>query len=200
MQYRLLLTGTPLQNNVMELFSLLNFLDPVKFDSSRNFESEYGVLESEEQVAKLQKLIMPHLLRRVKVRAAGFVSASICSPGTRPGGRGVGPAREASPTFSTPPPTVSLQEDVEKSIPKKEETIIDVELTLLQKQYYRAILERNRLFLYRGCERTNLPGLLNLEMQLRKVCNHPYLIVGVEAKEGAGLSDAERVEKMVRCR
>ena len=93
-----------------------------------------------------------------------------------------------------------MQEDVEKSIPKKEETIIDVELTLLQKQYYRAILERNRLFLYRGCERTNLPGLLNLEMQLRKVCNHPFLITGVEQKEVAGLSAEERVDKMVRCR
>jgi len=76
-----------------------------------------------------------------------------------------------------------VKEDVEKSIPRKEETIIEVELTLVQKQYYRAILERNRLFLYRGCDKSNLPGLSNIEMQLRKCCNHPYLINGVEEKD-----------------
>ena len=43
-----------------------------------------------------------------------------------------------------------VKEDVEKSIPPKEETIINVELTQLQKQYYRAIYERNRSFLTRG--------------------------------------------------
>jgi SNF2 family DNA or RNA helicase len=40
-----------------------------------------------------------------------------------------------------------LKEDVEKSIPPKEETIIEVELTSIQKQYYRALLDRNRQFL-----------------------------------------------------
>lgn len=42
-----------------------------------------------------------------------------------------------------------VKEDVETSIPPKEETIIDVELTTLQKKYYRAIYERNRGFLYK---------------------------------------------------
>jgi len=36
-----------------------------------------------------------------------------------------------------------MKEDVEKAIAPKEETIIEVELTRLQKKYYRAILERN---------------------------------------------------------
>lgn len=35
------------------------------------------------------------------------------------------------------------KEDVTKDIPPKEETIIDVELTMVQKKYYRAIYERN---------------------------------------------------------
>ena len=35
---------------------------------------------------------------------------------------------------------------VEKSIPPKEETIVEVELTSIQKQYYRAVLEQNRSF------------------------------------------------------
>ncbi len=61
-------------------------------------------------------------------------------------------------------------------------------------------MERNRLFLYKGCSQSNVPGLLNIEMQLRKTCNHPFLITGVEDKETAGLSAEERVESLVRCR
>ncbi len=75
----------------------------------------------------------------------------------------------------------AAQEDVEKSIPKKEETIIDVELTLLQKQYYRAVFERNREFLCRPTAadgKMKGPKLLNLESQLRKCCNHPFLLEG----------------------
>ena len=53
----------------------------------------------------------------------------------------------------------------------------------MQKKYYRAIFEKNRNFLYHGCEKKNMPSLINIEMQLRKVCNHPFLINGVEDKE-----------------
>lgn len=78
-----------------------------------------------------------------------------------------------------------MKGDVEKSIPPKEETIVEVELTSLQKRYYRAILERNREFLNRGCSSTNVPNLINAVIQLRKVCNHPFLIPGVVDKECA---------------
>jgi superfamily II DNA/RNA helicase len=54
---------------------------------------------------------------------------------------------------------------------------------VLQKQYYRAIFENNREFLYKGVTSGNLPNLLNLVMQLRKVCNHPFLVKGVEDRE-----------------
>ena len=37
-----------------------------------------------------------------------------------------------------------LKEDVEKSIPKKKETLVQVEMTMLQKKYYLAVLKRNR--------------------------------------------------------
>lgn len=57
-----------------------------------------------------------------------------------------------------------MKDDVEKSIPPKEETIIEVELTSLQKQYYRAVLERNRAFLQRGVKPNNAPNLLNVVM------------------------------------
>lgn len=72
-----------------------------------------------------------------------------------------------------------LKEDVEKSLAPKEETIIEVELTNIQKKYYRAILERNFSFLAKGTTTANIPNLMNTMMELRKCCNHPYLINGV---------------------
>lgn len=71
-----------------------------------------------------------------------------------------------------------LKEDVEKNLAPKEETIIDVELTNIQKKYYRAILEKNFTFLSKGGGQANVPNLLNTMMELRKCCNHPYLING----------------------
>ena len=71
-----------------------------------------------------------------------------------------------------------LKEDVEKSIAPKEETIVEVELTNIQKKYYRAILERNFSYLSKGSTTSNVPNLMNTMMELRKCCNHPYLING----------------------
>ena len=138
--FRLLLTGTPLQNNMQELWSLLNFCDRDTFRSKDRFLEEYGDLQSKEQLDELQNEIAPYILRRVK-------------------------------------------EDVEKSIPPKEETIIDIELTMLQKRYYRAIYDKNRQVLYKGCKANNKPQLINVEMELRKCCNHPYMVAGVKDRE-----------------
>jgi hypothetical protein len=63
---------------------------------------------------------------------------------------------------------------------RKEETIMNVELTRKQKEYYRAILDRNFSFLKKGAKASNAPSLLNIVMQLRKCCNHPFLIKGAE--------------------
>ncbi len=52
----------------------------------------------------------------------------------------------------------------------------------MQKQYYRAIFERNQAFLMQNL-RGNLPKLMNIQMELRKCCNHPFLISGVEFME-----------------
>jgi SNF2 family DNA or RNA helicase len=74
-----------------------------------------------------------------------------------------------------------LKEDVEKSVPPKEETLIEVELTLLQKQYYRALYEKNVGFLHKNKKKAlDGPSLNNLAMQLRKCCNHLFLLNGVE--------------------
>uniref|UniRef100_H3GJ31 Chromodomain-helicase-DNA-binding protein 9 n=1 Tax=Phytophthora ramorum TaxID=164328 RepID=H3GJ31_PHYRM len=156
---KILLTGTPLQNNTQELWVLLNYLEPVKFASLEDFNANFGKLHSQEQVVKLQQLLAPYILRRVK-------------------------------------------EDVEKSIPPKEETIISVELTTLQKQYYRAIYDKNKSFLYRGTK-NGLPTLNNIQLQLRKCCNHPFLIKGVEERELEELGDrptpAQVMEKTIEC-
>ena len=76
-----------------------------------------------------------------------------------------------------------MKEDVAKDIPPKEETIIDVELTTMQKQYYRAIYEHNHGFLMQTLKAGNMPKLMNIQMELRKCCNHPFLINGIEQTE-----------------
>ena len=53
-EHIVLLTGTPLQNTVEELFSLLHFLEPARFPSENTFMQEFGDLKTEEQVIKLQ--------------------------------------------------------------------------------------------------------------------------------------------------
>lgn len=49
-EHKVLLTGTPLQNTVEELFSLLHFLEPARFPSENTFMQEFGDLKTEEQV------------------------------------------------------------------------------------------------------------------------------------------------------
>ena len=94
-----------------------------------------------------------------------------------------------------------LKEDVETSVPPKEETLIEVELTVLQKQYYRALYEKNVSFLHKNKKRAlDGPSLNNLAMQLRKCCNHLFLLNGVEEEireqpENSQLSESELLTK-----
>jgi SWI/SNF-related matrix-associated actin-dependent regulator of chromatin subfamily A member 5 len=64
---RLLITGTPLQNNIRELWALLNFLLPDVFSDAELFESLSMTEEGEEReaaIAKLHSLLKPFILRR----------------------------------------------------------------------------------------------------------------------------------------
>ncbi|XP_050421569.1 chromodomain-helicase-DNA-binding protein Mi-2 homolog [Adelges cooleyi] len=128
---KLLLTGTPLQNNLEELFHLLNFLTPDKFNDLTVFQNEFADISKEEQVKRLHEMLGPHMLRRLKA-------------------------------------------DVLKNMPSKSEFIVRVELSPMQKKYYKYILTRN-------FEALNPRGggqqvsLLNIMMDLKKCCNHPYL-------------------------
>merc|ERR1719242_492912 len=67
---RLLITGTPLQNNLTELWSLLNFLLPSLFESAADFEAMFDFEHSEEAQSQiftqLRVLLAPFLLRRLK--------------------------------------------------------------------------------------------------------------------------------------
>lgn len=164
--YKLLLTGTPLQNNLEELFHLLNFLTPENFHDLQGFLDEFADISKEDQVKKLHDLLGPHLLRRLKT-------------------------------------------DVLKNMPSKSEFIVRVELSPMQKKYYKYILTRN--FDALNAKGGNQVSLLNIMMDLKKCCNHPYLfpIAAQEAPrtqnnafEGSALIKAcgklELLSKMLR--
>lgn len=76
-KFRLLVTGTPLQNNLHELWALLNFLLPELFSSDEDFDQWFGLNNTEEDdelqenrnaevVQQLHKILNPFLLRRTK--------------------------------------------------------------------------------------------------------------------------------------
>jgi chromodomain-helicase-DNA-binding protein 7 len=62
----LLLTGTPVQNNTKELWTLLNYIEPEKFSNQELFLEKYGNLETFEQIQTLHTMLKPHFLRRLK--------------------------------------------------------------------------------------------------------------------------------------
>jgi len=141
---RLLITGTPLQNNLMELWALLNFLLPDVFSNSEDFESWFkgkGDENQEAVIQQLHKVLRPFLLRRVKA-------------------------------------------DVEKSLLPKKEINIFVGLTEMQRKWYKSILEKDidavNGMVGAGGKKEGKTRLLNIVMQLRKCCNHPYLFDGAE--------------------
>lgn len=73
---KLLLTGTPLQNNLEELFHLLNFLTPEKFNDLSAFQNEFADISKEEQVKRLHEMLGPHMLRRLKADVLKVKSSS----------------------------------------------------------------------------------------------------------------------------
>ena len=68
--FKILLTGTPLQNNQRELFNLLQFLDE-RVDAER-LEEQYAEL-NKENVAELHELLRPFFLRRTKAQVLTFL-------------------------------------------------------------------------------------------------------------------------------
>eukprot|EP00636_Phaeomonas_parva_P001302 CAMPEP_0118875564 /NCGR_PEP_ID=MMETSP1163-20130328/16595_1 /TAXON_ID=124430 /ORGANISM="Phaeomonas parva, Strain CCMP2877" /LENGTH=295 /DNA_ID=CAMNT_0006811083 /DNA_START=10 /DNA_END=894 /DNA_ORIENTATION=- len=139
-QRRLLLTGTPLQNSLMELWALMHFLMPHIFTNRAEFsywfsnplnnmiENNSGVNRG--LIRRLHSIMRPFLLRRLK-------------------------------------------KDVAKQLPKKYEHVVYCPLSRRQQYLYEEFLSRSatRAALTGG----NFMGMMNILMQLRKVCNHPDL-------------------------
>lgn len=136
---RLLLTGTPLQNNLHELWALLNFLLPDVFNSSEDFDSWFDTnncLGDTKLVERLHTVLRPFLLRRIKA-------------------------------------------DVEKSLLPKKEIKMYVGLSKMQREWYTKILMKD-IDILNSAGKMDKMRLLNVLMQLRKCCNHPYLFDGAE--------------------
>ncbi|KAF9179331.1 hypothetical protein BGZ51_006999 [Haplosporangium sp. Z 767] len=152
-RYRLILTGTPLQNNLPELWALLNMVLPRVFNSAQSFDEWFNTpfantggqdkieLNEEEAlliIKRLHKVLRPFLLRRLK-------------------------------------------KDVESELPDKVERVIRCKLSSLQLKLYNQMKKHGMLFTQGGEKgRTGIKGLNNTIMQLRKICNHPYVFEEVE--------------------
>lgn len=164
-RYRLILTGTPLQNNLPELWALLNFVLPTIFKSVKSFDEWFNTpfantgsqdridLSEEESlliIRRLHKVLRPFLLRRLK-------------------------------------------KDVEKDLPDKQERVIKCRFSALQAKLNHQLMTHNRLVVADGKGgKTSMRGLSNMLMQLRKLCNHPYVFEPVEDQmnPGKGTNDS----------
>lgn len=150
--YRLLLTGTPLQNNLHELWALLNFLLPEIFHSSEKFDEWFNLSDNDDNdskqnlVRQLHKILKPFMLRRLKA-------------------------------------------DVERDLLPKVEVLLYTGFSDIQRELYKKTLMREMAVLQSNATKSSKSGakskagkakLCNIVMQLRKVCNHPYLFDGVE--------------------
>lgn len=146
---RLLLTGTPLQNNMTELWALLNFLLPSIFSSAETFETWFNApfqasvlgdsaeLNEEENlliISRLHQVLRPFMLRRLKT-------------------------------------------DVETQLPDKVEIVFRCEMSIWQRVLYRQM--RAKLGIASGTG-VSTRCFNNTMMQLKKVCNHPYLFYNEE--------------------
>ncbi|BGP26359.1 ATP-dependent helicase STH1/SNF2 [Rhodotorula toruloides] len=165
-RYRLILTGTPLQNNLPELWALLNFVLPKIFGSVKSFDEWFNApfantggqdkieLNEEESllvIRRLHKVLRPFLLRRLK-------------------------------------------KDVESDLPDKVERVIKCKMSSLQLKLTKQIKEHGMIFTEGPGEnkkQSGIRGLQNQIMQLRKICNHPFVFEGVERTiNPTGLNDA----------
>ena len=73
-----------------------------------------------------------------------------------------------------------MKEDVDKYPTTKEDTILEVAITPIQKTYYKAIYEKNNSFIFKGAKPDNSPSLINLMKEIRNFCNQLLLIRGYE--------------------
>ncbi|XP_010325463.3 probable helicase CHR10 isoform X3 [Solanum lycopersicum] len=151
MPRKLLMTGTPIQNNLSELWALLHFCMPSVFGTVEQFLSAFKEAgdpscpdadKAKEQFKILKYVIGAFMLRRTK--------SQLIELGT----------------LVLPPLT---------------EITVMAPLVALQKKVYMSILRKELsqlLALASGAPNTR--SLQNIVIQLRKACSHPYLFAGIE--------------------
>ena len=137
---KLLLTGTPLQNDIMEIWSYLHFLMPNLFYSNVEFREWFhtqfynaihnNAALNKQIITSLHSILRPFLLRRLK-------------------------------------------KDVEKQLPEKIEHVVYCELSRRQKYLYDEYI--NTDMTQNTLKKNDYFSIMNVLMQLRKVCNHPDL-------------------------
>ncbi|KNC46418.1 SNF2 family DNA-dependent ATPase [Thecamonas trahens ATCC 50062] len=161
-----ILTGTPLQNNMAELYVLLHFVAPSQFPltnvpsakrtSDDSFAAPAALDDQTQPVASMPEL-------------DAFASLT---------------AAEAQAAIA-PVLLRRVRSQVLSELPPKTEYVLHTVLTDMQARYYRAILAKDASSLVASLNpsRTNAVRASlssNVVMQLRKACNHPYLFEGAE--------------------
>eukprot|EP01127_Copromyxa_protea_P005451 TRINITY_DN1537_c0_g1_i2.p1 TRINITY_DN1537_c0_g1~~TRINITY_DN1537_c0_g1_i2.p1 ORF type:complete len:1547 (-),score=321.48 TRINITY_DN1537_c0_g1_i2:24-4637(-) len=148
---RLLLTGTPIQNNMAELWALLHFIMPTLFDDHQEFAEWFSKdIEShaenkasglnQTQLQRLYMVLKPFMLRREKKDVLTEMP----------------PKTEIKVRCHMTPRQIHLYTGLKKNL-----TIADL--------------------LDQAKNSKNVKHLMNLVMQFRKVCNHPNLFESPEA-------------------
>lgn len=172
---RVVLTGTPLQNNVKEFFSLLNFLEPQKFTLAMADEFDE---KDEDNRASFLRDLKPHFLRRVKKDVlAGLIP----------------PKREQILRVENTAAQKSIYKD---TLLKNRAALLQGPKALVRTR--RMADEFDGIGLDEGPKRyqRNYQGARNVMMELRKCCCHPYLLLD----EGFRYpSDEEEFANFVSC-
>ncbi|GLD99976.1 hypothetical protein PINS_up008704 [Pythium insidiosum] len=157
-QHTVLLSGTPIQNELKELFALLSFLNPDVFNDQRTFEAVFKPYFS----AKSQQLSASGAAQRSSV---------------------VSSAEELMRQILAPILLLRTVKDVNSAftLPPISEIVVHTPMAPMQRAYYKEVVARNSDAINSANNaRGSRIALINILPQLRKACNHPYLFPGAE--------------------
>ncbi|KAJ0398400.1 hypothetical protein ATCC90586_000691 [Pythium insidiosum] len=167
-QSTVLLSGTPIQNELKELFALLSFLNPSIFDDERAFDAAFKPYFS----AKAQQLSTSGAAQRnPTVSSAEELMRRILAPLLL-----LRTVNDVNSAFTLPPIS---------------EIVVHTPMAPMQRAYYKEVVARNSDAINSAhSAKGSRIALINILPQLRKACNHPYLFPGAEPepfREGSHL-------------
>ncbi|KAJ6984629.1 protein CHROMATIN REMODELING 5-like isoform X2 [Populus alba x Populus x berolinensis] len=189
---KLLITGTPLQNSVEELWFLFISSNSLLLFLHSNFRN-YPVPNLPPRYDNYEGLALLHFLDPDKFRSKDDFVHNYKNLSSFNENELANLHMELRPHILR-----RVIKDVEKSLPPKIERILRVEMSPLQKQYYKWILERNFHDLNKGV-RGNQVSLLNIVVELKKCCNHPFLFESADHGYGGDIStnDSSKLERII---